>query len=143
MNERITAYLDEVYGNGSKNAQNLAQLVAAFEQKYETKVGDILISENSMSVYAGGRDSRYLHLNYENVVFDVMALFCENYIAFISIQPERTKLSYFLTYSSIKYASFNDLDSYMNLDHYKLEKVKGHPHWAMDAIRTYILPRFK
>lgn len=142
MNERITTYLDEVYGNGSKNAQNLAQLVAAFEQKYETKVGDILISEDNEYVHTGGRDS-YLSLNSEKVVFDVMALFCERYIAFISIQPERTKLSYFLTYSSIKYASFNDLDSYMNLDHYKLEKVKGHPHWAMDAIRAHILPRFK
>lgn len=141
MNERITAYLNEVYGNGSKNAQNLAQLVAAFEQKYDTKVGDILISEYSSYVHTG-RDNRGM-LDSEKVVFDVMALFCERYIAFVSIQPERTKLSYFRAYSSIKDVSFNDVDSYMDFDRYDLEKVKGHPHWAMDAIRAHILPRFK
>lgn len=141
MNERITAYLNEVYGIGSKNAQSLAQLVAAFEQKYETKVWDILISEDSGYVNTG-RDDRG-SLNSEKVVFDIMALFCERYIAFISIQPERTKLSYFMAYSSIKDVSFNDVDSYMKIEGYYLEKVKGHPHWAMDVIRTHFLPRFK
>lgn len=143
MNERITAYLNEVYGIGSKNAQSLAQLVAAFEQKYETKVGDILISEDSMSVYTGGRNE-YLSLNSDRVVFDVMALFCENYVAFISVLPEKTRVSYFSPYSSIKGVQFNDSDNYMSIcGAYDLEKVKGHPHWAMDVIRTHFLPRFK
>lgn len=124
MNERITTYLDEVYGNGSKNAQNLAQLVAAFEQKYETKVGDILIGRTGDE-------------------FDAMALFCEGYVAVISIQPEQSKYSGFVPYNSIERVEFDDNDGMVDgLGYYRL-KVKGHHHWAMDAIRAHILPRFK
>lgn len=141
MNEKITAYLNEVYGKETEDVVNLSQLVEAFEEKYETKVGDILISEDSMYIHYDRDDS--LILSCKKVVFDVIVFFCENYIAYISIQPEQTKLSYFQKYSSIETVRFNDLDSYMTIGDYKLEKVKGHPHWAMDAIRAHILPRFK
>lgn len=124
MNERITTYLDEVYGNGSKNAQNLAQLVAAFEQKYETKVGDILIGRTGDE-------------------FDAMALFCEGYVAVISIQPEQSKYSGFRPYNSIKSVEFDDNDGMVSGLDYHVLYVKGHHHWAMDAIRAHILPRFK
>lgn len=141
MNERITTYLNEVYGRGSETARNLAQQVGAFEQMYVTKVGIILISEDSAYIH-NGRDSQ-LDLNYERVMFDSMVLFCENYVAFIPIHPERTRRSSFWAYSSIRNVSFNDVDGYMVIDDYCLEKVKGHPHWAMDAIRRNVLPRFK
>lgn len=72
-----------------------------------------------------------------------MALFCDSYVAIVSLQPEIAERYFFMRYAHINTVSFNKEDLSMMVEDYRLEKVKGHPHWAMDAIRRNVLPRFK
>lgn len=140
MNEKIITYLAEVYG--TNDAQSKLLLVNHFEETYNAIVNDVLVSEDSIYLHNGERDDEK-SLPSNRTVIDVMALFCDSYVAIVSLQPEIAEMYFFMRYAHINTVSFNKEDLSMMVEDYRLEKVKGHPHWAMDAIRRNVLPRFK
>lgn len=135
MNNRITTYLTEVYGEGSANARKLSALVDAFEKKYDTIVDNVLVYEEE--IYA----SDVYGENYDGprrIYYPALALFCKDYFASVSLQPDVVNMTVIDTYRTSAY--FLDNTRKLRIGGFDFPKVLGDPHWAMDVIRMDVIP---
>lgn len=133
MNERITEYLDEVYGKNSQDAKAVENVVESFEKKYGNTVRNVL---------AFNEEDNYGEESYH---YQSLALFCDTYWVTLSLQPEIWNRIYFCKYpDDVNYIeTIKKLNFRGTSGNFYFPEVLGHPHWAMDVIRMNILPHFQ
>ena len=135
MNNRITTYFAEVYGEGSVNTRKLIDLVDAFERKYDTIVNNVLVYTEK--IYTGDLYGE----NYQGpsyIYYNALALFCKDYFASISLQPDLVNMTKIESYGDPAY--FLENTHRLRFNGFDFQKVLGEPHWAMDVIRMDVIP---
>lgn len=133
MNDRIHAYLTELYKDSSEDYKKIDKLIGVVEKKMNTSIQDVLIFEDGDCPYVEPPVPLYR----------AVALFAEKYFVVTSIQPEIYRNTVVRGYAH-EGAEFDEETRLLTIiGSHCFSNVYGQTHWAMDIIMRYVVPRIE